>query len=314
MSSDFAYGVHSIDGGAPSSHVSHEIHRILSRATEVDGTAPLSEQAVKAVDDGDEVVRLVATEGDRVVGYVGIADGMAEAVVDPPSRGRGVGSELVSRALDVASGTRVWAHGNLPAAQSVAARLGLTVVRELLQMRRAAAHPDLPDVVVPDGITLRTYRGHQDDAELLRVNNAAFSWHPEQGGWTDRDIASRRDESWFDPAGLFLAFEEGSDRLLGFHWTKVHSAQDRVVPQAPLLPAEGVEPAIGEVYVVGIDPQSQGRGLGRVLTLAGLHYLRNRELGQIMLYVEADNTAAVHTYTKLGFEKYHVDAAYARNV
>ncbi|QIH99991.1 mycothiol synthase [Rhodococcoides fascians A21d2] len=301
MSSDTAFGVHPIDGDAPSSRVSDEVHRILSRATEVDGTAPLSEQAVKAVDAGEDVVRLVATEGDRVVGYAGIADGMAEAVVDPSSRGRGIGRELVSRALDIGSDARIWAHGNIAAAQSVAARLELKVVRELLQMRRPSASPDLPDVVVPEGITLRTYRGHQDDAELLRVNNAAFSWHPEQGGWTDRDIASRRDEPWFDPAGLFLAFEEGSDHLLGFHWTKVH-------------PAEGAEPAIGEVYVVGIDPQSQGRGLGRVLTLAGLHYLRSRELGQIMLYVEADNTAAVHTYTKLGFTNYHVDAAYARTV
>ncbi|MDI9894767.1 mycothiol synthase [Rhodococcus sp. IEGM 1381] len=301
MSSDTAFGVHPIDGDAPSSRVSDEVHRILSRATEVDGTAPLSEQAVKAVDAGENVVRLVATDGDRVVGYAGIADGMAEAVVDPSSRGRGIGRELVSRALDIGSGTRIWAHGNIAAAQSVASRLELKVVRELLQMRRASASPDLPDVVVPEGITLRTYRGHQDDAELLRVNNAAFSWHPEQGGWTDRDIASRRDEPWFDPAGLFLAFEEGSDHLLGFHWTKVH-------------PAESAEPPTGEVYVVGIDPQSQGRGLGRVLTLAGLHYLRSRELGQIMLYVEADNTAAVHTYTKLGFENYHVDAAYARTV
>lgn len=299
MNSDSAFHVHPIDGNAPSSRASHEIHQILSRATEVDGTAPLSEQAVKGVDAGENVVRLVATENDRVIGYVGISDGMAEAVVDPSSRGRGVGRELVSRTLDIGSDTRIWAHGNLPAAQSVAARLELQVVRELLQMRRPAASPELPDVVVPDSISLRTYRGHQDDAELLRVNNAAFSWHPEQGGWTDRDIAARRDESWFDPAGLFLAFEADSDRLLGFHWTKVH-------------PAESAEPAIGEVYVVGIDPQSQGRGLGRILTLAGLHYLRGRELGQFMLYVEADNTAAVHTYTKLGFTNYHVDSAYAR--
>ncbi|MBY4127777.1 mycothiol synthase [Rhodococcus fascians] len=299
MSSDTAFDVHPIDGNAPSSRVSYEIHQILSRATEVDGTAPLSEQAVKAVDTGDDAARFVATDGDRVVGYVGVVDGMAEAVVDPPYRDRGIGRRLVSGALDLGSETRIWAHGNLPAAQSVAARLELKVVRELLQIRRASASPDLPDVVVPEGITLRTYRGHQDDAELLRVNNAAFSWHPEQGGWTDRDIASRRDEPWFDPAGLFLAFEEGSDHLLGFHWTKVHAADNN-------------DPAIGEVYVVGIDPQAQGRGLGRVLTLAGLHYLRSRELEQIMLYVEADNTAAVHTYTKLGFTNYHVDAAYGR--
>ena len=191
MSSDTAFDVHPIDGDAPSSRVSDEVRRILSRATEVDGTAPLSEQAVKAVDAGDDVVRLVATEGDRILGYAGIADGMAEAVVDPAARGRGIGRELVSRALDVGPETRIWAHGNLAAAQAVAAGLELQVTRELLQMRRASVSPDLPDVVVPEGITLRTYRGHQDDAELLRVNNAAFSWHPEQGGWTDRDIASR---------------------------------------------------------------------------------------------------------------------------
>lgn len=172
-------------------------------------------------------------------------------------------------------------------------------MRELLQMRRPLAGTDLPEVTVPGGVSLRTYRGHQDDAELLRVNNAAFSWHPEQGGWTGQDIAGRRDESWFDPAGVFLAFEEGSDTLLGFHWTKVH-------------PAEAGEEEIGEVYVVGIDPAAQGRGLGRALTLAGLHYLRGRRLGEVLLYVESDNSAAVHTYQQLGFTRFHVDAAYSR--
>ena len=59
---------------------------------------------------------------------------------------------------------------------AVAFALGLKVARELLQMRRPLAGSELPDVTVPDGISLRTYRGHQDDAELLRVNNAAFAW------------------------------------------------------------------------------------------------------------------------------------------
>ena len=116
---------------------------------------------------------------------------------------------------------------------------------------------------------------------------------------TERDIAVRRAESWFDPAGLFLATDTAApDRVLGFHWTKVHADE---------------QPPVGEVYVVGIDPAAQGRGLGRLLTLAGLHHLRERGLGGVLLYTEADNTAAVNTYTKLGFAPAHVDVAYAAN-
>lgn len=286
------------------------IRALVARAAEADGTAPISEQAVHALTAAGESRHLVCTADDRVVGYAQLVPGhgghpaMAEVVVDPAERGAGIGSRLIAGVLEAGgSGTRVWAHGNLPAAVAVARRLGLTGARELLQLRRSLTTPDLPGVVTPDGVTLRTYGGPEDDAELLRVNAAAFSWHPEQGTWTQREIDERRGEEWFDPEGLFLAFPANDtagdpDRLLGFHWTKVH---------AP----ENGNPALGEVYVVGIDPDAQGRGLGRVLTLAGLHHLRDRGLGTVLLYVEGDNTAALRTYERLGFERFHVDVAYA---
>ena len=152
-------------------------------------------------------------------------------------------------------------------------------------------------MTIPAGVRIDTYRGTDDDAELLRVNNAAFAWHPEQGGWTDADIAERRAEPWFDPDGLFMAFDEQTGELLGFHWTKVHN--------------EG----LGEVYVVGVDPAAQGRGIGATLTLIGLHHLADRLSGNsqptVMLYVEADNSAAVNTYRRLGFEVFGIDVAYA---
>ena len=195
-------------------------------------------------------------------------------------------------------GARIWAHGNLEPARATAAALGLVVVRELLQMRRPLA--DLPALTVPDDVRIRTYSGPADDAELLRVNNAAFAWHPEQSGWTEADIAERRAEPWFDPAGLFMAVDEHSDKLLGFHWTKVHGED------------------LGEVYVVGVDPAAQGRGLGATLTLVGLHHLAERLLKSseptVMLYTEADNSAAVKTYERLGFTVFSVDAAYAASV
>ncbi|WP_445253814.1 mycothiol synthase [Nocardia sp. XZ_19_385] len=281
-----------------------EVRGVLARATAADGVAPISEQAVLSLTADAPARHLFVRRAGAVAGYANLVpahgehSAMAEVAVDPEFRGQGIGAELVSAVLaEGGPGARVWAHGDRPAAKAVAARLGLVTARELWQMRRPLATPELPELAVPDGIVLRTYAGPADDAELLRVNAAAFSWHPEQGGWTERDIEIRRDADWFDPKGLFIAADPADPaRILGFHWTKVHLDED---------------PAIGEVYVVGIDPAAQGRGLGRLLTLAGLHYLRERELGEVLLYTEADNTAAVNTYTKLGFAPAHIDAAYA---
>ncbi len=273
---------------------------LLAGAQEADGVAALGEAPVAALGGrAPAVTHLLARDRGVPVGYASVLPGrdgepaMVEAVVAPGARGRGIGTRLVVRALDVAGAdARVWAHGDLPAARAVAARVGLVARRELLQMRRGLragdALPALPDRT---DIELRTYAGDTDDAEILRVNNAAFDWHPEQGGWTLAQIADRTGSPWFDPAGLFLAFDSGSERLLGFHWTKIHG------------------PDLGEVYVVGVDPIAQGRGLGAHLTLAGLHHLA-RLVPAVTLYVEGDNTAALHTYAKLGFERYRADVAY----
>lgn len=278
------------------------IRDVIAEAKALDGVAPVGDQVLRELGQ-DRTRHLLAVEDDEIRGYLNLAPAgddappMAELVVEPAARRRGIGSALVHAALpEGGPETRIWAHGNLEPARATAAALDLVSVRELLQMRRPLAQ--LPPVPSAQGVRFATYAGPQDDAEVLRVNNAAFSWHPEQGGWTDADIAERRGEPWFDPEGFFLAFDDSSGELLGFHWTKVHSA------------------TLGEVYVVGVDPSAQGRGLGAALTVMGLHHLADRLAGagrdaDVMLYVEADNTAAVKTYRRLGFDVVNSDVAYA---
>ena len=292
------------------------VRELVYAATEYDGVAPVGEQVLRELGHDRTEHLLITnsapgatTSADAIVGYLNLSPpgdgetGMAELVVHPEARRRGIGSTLARAALaKTAAGNRFWAHGTLESARATASALGLAPVRELMQMRRSLR--GLPDTVptVP-GVEIRTYAGAADDAELLRVNNAAFADHPEQGGWTDVDLAERRNEPWFDPAGLFLAFGDSqSDQagtLLGFHWTKVHV--DR--------------PGLGEVYVVGVDPSAQGRGLGQALTAVGIEWLGRRLAGAddptVLLYVESDNVAAVRTYQRLGFTTYSVDTAYA---
>ena len=280
------------------------VHDLLTAAARADGVAPMGEQAV-AVIGREGVKEFTVSSGDTVVGYANVTPAregepaMIELAVHPEHRRRGHGKRLLTTTLEqVPDNRRVWAHGNLPAAQALAASLGLTARRELLQLRRPLAGAELPSLTVPDDLVLRTYAGPSDDAEILRVNNVAFEWHPEQGGWSDDEIATRTGTEWFDPAGLFLVFDASDPHtLLGFHWTKVH-------------PAEGDTPALGEVYIVGVDATAQGRGLGRLLTLAGLHHLQQRGLAEVELYVEGDNKAALNTYAKLGFTQYAIDVAY----
>jgi mycothiol synthase len=274
------------------------VKAVVDAARAADGAAPVGDQVLRALPH-DRTGHLVAEADGDVVGYLNLAPAttdappMAEVVVHPGARRRGIGAELIRTAFaEGGSSTRVWAHGNLEPARATAAALDLVAARELLQMRRSLR--DLPPVKVSDGVLLRTSAGPEDDAELLRVNNAAFSWHPGQGGWTEADVAERRGEPWFDPEGLFLAFDTETGGLLGFHWTKVHG------------------PTLGEVYVVGVDPSAQGRGLGATLTLVGLHHLADRLGGaaDVTLYVEADNSAAVKTYERLDFTVFTADVAY----
>lgn len=294
-----------------------EVRELVAAATEFDGVAPVGEQVLRELGH-DRTEHLLVTgsppgaardTANPVTGYLNLSppgdggSGMAELVVHPRARRRGIGAAMGRAAMAKTGGrNQFWAHGTLEPARATAAALGLVPVRELVQMRRSLR--DAPGPVDPmPGVQIRTYRGAADDAELLRVNNAAFAQHPEQGGWTELELAERRSEPWFDPAGLFLAFgapdSDQAARLLGFHWTKVHLDQ----------------PGLGEVYVVGVDPSAQHRGLGRMLTAIGIESLARRLAGSaeptVMLYVESDNVAAVRTYRRLGFTIHSVDTAYA---
>lgn len=263
---------------------------LAERAASVDGVAPFNEASLLAIRDRDAARVLVlrtTADGELIGAAYASGDAPIEVVVDPDHRRTGIGRSVVDELL--ADGeSRFWAHGDLPGAQALAAAAGLTAERTLLVLRLEMV--DAPAETVPDGITLRSYVDSDADA-IVEVNARAFATHAEQGAMDRADFDRRTSSDWFDPAGLFVAEKVG--RIVGFHWTKV-------------------EGGIGEVYVVGIDPDAQGGGLGKALTARGLRHLYESGLRTVDLYVEGDNAPALTVYEGLGFKPHAKDVLYSR--
>lgn len=294
-----------------------EIQRVVAAASDADGVHPLSEHvALHLGHGGDRESRnVLARIGGELAGYAHldltdvVAGASAELVVDPKHRQGGVGQALVGQLIGLTGDgrLRLWAHGSHPAAQYLAARLGFRRARVLWQMRRSL-YAALPAPDLPPDVTIRTFVPGRDEERWVEVNNAAFADHPDQGHWTVEDLMVREKEPWFDPAGFFLA-ERGTE-LVAFHWTKVHGDTPHVHGQADAETHDHAHEPIGEVYVVGVAPSAQGRGLGPAMTLVGLRHLRSRGLSQAMLYVDETNTNAIRVYERLGFTRWDTDVLY----
>ena len=286
-----------------------EIERLVTAVRRADGVSAWSEPTLLdlATPSGHGRNLVVRSEDGALAAWAHVDTGdpddvVVELGVAPGARRHGIATAVAAALLaDPAirpGHARVWAHGDRPGSAELARALGLARDRDLWMMRRPAGAEPLPAPRSVEGVTIGPLRVGRDEPDVVAVNARAFSWHPEQGAMTVDDVVRREQEPWFDAAGFLLARDDASGALLGFHWTKVHPDGGR----------DGGP--VGEVYVVGVDPEAQGRGLGGALTLAGLHHLAGRGLHEVVLYVEADNAPAVATYRRLGFEVDAVDVSF----
>ncbi len=286
------------------------------------GHAPLSEHQQMALartawhpidaTDGRRVAGITAREaGTRMLrGYAQVTrervggEYAVELLVDPRTGPRSAVADallgaVVTQVAGWGGGTvRLWVPKASAAADALAAGHGFAPERDLIQMRCPLPLPaSVPGSGVESPLPTRAFRPGADDDAWLQVNNRAFASHPEQGGWDRATLHERESEPWFDSRGFLVLEAEG--RMAGFCWTKIHATTD---------------PPMGEIYVIGVDPDFHGRGWGRALTQAGLDWLAGQGLSVGMLYVDGDNVAAVQLYRSMGFTDDHVDRSYLGTV
>lgn len=280
---------------------------VAAAAADVDGDDPFNEQARLDVAAGRRtpVVATVWSEDRhaRPIGAAIVGRGELDLVVDPLFRGKGFGGVALAGLLPTAQGElTAWSHGAHPAAAALARRHGFATSRRLERLV-------LDPLVVPegprdgdsgrdgaaDGITIRAFSGSDAEADAwVAVNARAFASHPEQGRVDRAAFDERRGEAWFRDDDLVVAVD-ADGRLVGFDWVKAEAGS-----------------TTGEIYVLGVDPDTAGRGLGRRLLAAGLARLAERGMRRVDLYVEGDNVPALGLYRRTGFVADHLDVQYRR--
>jgi mycothiol synthase len=280
-----------------------EVEHLLDRVYQAEGHRPIDEHRWSEAAHGgrSELAGFLLRQAghDHLVAYSQVTAGdqswAIDVVIDPHHRDdallitpRVLGAAVDLIAAEGGGPVHWWVRDPDEAHTRIAELVGLAPARDLWQMRVALPLAETTDVVT------RPFVVGRDEEAWLEVNNAAFAWHPEQGGWTVEDLRSRQEEPWFDPEGFLLHERDG--RLAGFCWTKLHR-----------------EPDEGEIYVIAVHPGFAGQGLGRALTVAGLaHLSRRTDTG--MLYVDAANTPAVGLYAALGFTRVSTNRAFVGDI
>ncbi len=293
------------------SELQNKVLELIASATDADGIPPVAEHVLLHLRHGGDKsdFHLIAMKDNQLAGYahLDLTDQVegpsAELVIAPKFRNQGIGKELVKELKAQAGGKlRLWSHGDLPGAKNIATANGFTHTRTVIQMRRSLTD-SIPEI--DNQIPIRTFLPTIDNKEWIKVNNLAFADHPEQSDWTLTDLELRTKEDWFDPKGFLIA--DINNEIAGFCWTKIHGGHTHKHSESE---AEHDHDPIGEIYIMGVNPKYQGKGIGRAVTIAGLKHLRYQGIFSAMLYVDAENKSAINLYQSLGFKEWGRDLLY----
>lgn len=294
---------------------------ILARSNALAGTPLVSDQALVDARQGTRQTFLISlnaalasdsgadADADADVdaqGFALLGSGELDLIVDPRWRNHGLGScaltTLLRDVVDRKSVLRVWVHGDEPAARTILSAQSFAAERELLKLAcdlTVLERGKNRGLELPDGYEISSFQ--PDDArEWLTLNRKVFADHPEQSAITATDLSARIREPWFNPHDFLLL--RHNRELVGFCWLKVtttESVPDEVNDRATDGVTDGVTE--GEIYVIGVNPDHAGQGLGALLLDRGLERLRECGVDRVSLYVEADNAPAMRLYSSRGF-------------
>jgi len=244
----------------------------------------------------------------KAVGYIdarpepGIGRAVLDCFVHPEHRRKGLAAELFHHASRRARelGARV-AHVNVleenVAAKALLSKLGFRFVRRFLHLTLELSEVHLLEE--EQFALLRRYLQRGEEDKLTRIQNRSFG-----GTWgynpnTLEEIVHRLSLINSSPEDVILIF--GGDRPVGYCWTAINLAENA---------AMGTNR--GRIYMMGVDPDCRGKGIGKRALLAGLAHLKSKGIEVAELTVDSQNEAACALYESGGFQISSTSAWYEK--
>lgn len=241
-----------------------------------------SEWQRPSVDLSEDVV--VVDDGERLVGYADQFRGRAWVAVRPSANGRGIGSWLLRW---TEANARLRGCSDIGQTIADTARDAQAVVRahgyEPRYESWVFSYPledPLPDLRLPDGVTIRPVRRPAEDRAIHEVVETAFSEWPGRGAGHDFEdwVAEELDRDDVVPELQLVAVEDG--RVIG----------------AAVCIVDGDE---GWVQQLAVARQHRGRGLGRALLAAAFRGFAEHGMASAGLSTDS-RTGAKTLYEHIG--------------
>ena len=214
-------------------------------------------------------------------------------VVRPEHRRRGIGRRLLDlgQTIEARRGRSEMYMGSVPDDAGGAAFLGASGFTFHSTAWNLDLPPDreVPEPVWPDDVIVRAFDRGRDVAALAAIVNVAFADHPTPIVMEEEMVRASLDDPDILDEDVILLEDRATGGLVGFCMNEVRRSGGVVTSTH------------GEIGMVGVRPDLQGRGLGRQLLRAGARYLRGAGAPDVGLAVNARNEHALGLYESEGY-------------
>jgi mycothiol synthase len=238
-----------------------------------------------------------AEQDGCLIGYVsaflepGIGRVLLDGAVHPSHRRKGMATELFNCAIRHARQAELNAaqicisEANTPA-KKMALRFDMKFTRHFIEFKLDLAGIQLPDVAPGEYIVRQLQSGEEDHLTAIQNISFAESWGFNPN--TTAEILYRVHLSSCSPEDIIMAYRK--DQPVGYCWTRILTDE-----------TSKTKTRIGEIHMIGVDPDFRGRRLGRIILLAGLSHLKRKGIEKVELTADAEDPAARRLYESAGF-------------
>ncbi|MFC1903418.1 GNAT family N-acetyltransferase [Chloroflexota bacterium] len=252
----------------------------------------------------------VAEIDGKIVGFIDIIPEInsrrviLDCLVHPEHRRRGLAKKLLGcatrRAKELkAIVARVNIRQDNIVAKNILTKLGFKIVRQFLELRLSLTEVRLPDNAHHNYASCHLQYGEAE--KLTRIQNRCFAnvwgYNPN----TTEEIACRIKMSHRSSEDVVLIYD--TDKLVGYCWAEINRKVETDNGDRK-----------GRIYMLGVDPDCRGKGIGRIALLAGLTYLKSKGIRVVELTVDSENEAALALYSSVGFKKWSSSLWYEKKV